>query len=477
MSIKLSNEQNQESFIDEESSIGDVESTFNHGRWTEEEHRRFLEASAMYGNKWEKVKEHVQTRSSRQIRSHAQKFIIRLSKKNNFISKGFFDKNSLKILDQYKNLSKHELECIIMKKFKGSTFTFFDLEKRMLNNNNCQNQKRIFFISKYPKYRILKDLIEEISDTNCFDFVGNFLGEKEKDSEFKKKLVEGIILDSPINEESNVKKMEELKKMSEVLQILNKTNQKFHFTNSTDIISQNNSGDKVKDVIPKKETNQKEKNYLYSEHHNQKKKKLKYIPSTKESHEKEKKLFDNTTNLSTITPLETFTNLDKKNVVHNHNTQNFFTSVNYNILNNNLLALLSKNNSYDTKYLETIMLELMKHDQGQSKNINTENEAELKNYICQTQNHLMSQLQSQLKSMQNSNNNYLNNIFNPNIPYFFNPIYFPFLQNPNPTLTYPYPFFSPHQFYPYYPQMDNSANPLQFQNLNMKNNINNNYSN
>ena len=484
MSIKLSNEQNQESFIDEESSIGDVDSTFNHGRWTEEEHRRFLEASAMYGNKWEKVKEHVQTRSTRQIRSHAQKFIIRLSKKNNFISNGFFEKNTLKMLEQYKNLSKNELEWIIMKKFKNSSFKFFDLEKKILDiNNNSKNPKKIFIISKYPKYRTLKDIIEANKGTNCFDIVGNFLGGEEKDSEFKKKLVEGLILDNPLNEESNAKKMEELKKMSEVLQILNKTNQKFHFTHSTDVNSQSISSNKIEDVNPKKEVNQEEINYLYSEkneHHNQKKKILKYIPPSKESNEKEKKIFDNTTNLHTINPLETFPNQEKKNVVyHNHNTQNFFTSVNYNILNNNLLALLSQNNPYANKYLESLMLELMKCDQGPSENMNTENEAELKNYIFQAQNHLMSQLHNQLNSLHNSNN-YLNNIPNPNpsIPYFFNPINLPFLQNPSTTLPYPSPFFGPHQFYPYYPQNENCVNPLQLPNLNVRNNnINNNCSN
>ena len=111
--------------------------------------------------------------------------------------------------------------------------------------------------------------------------------------------------------------------------------------------------------------------------------------------------------------------------------------------------------------------------------MNTENEAELKNYIFQAQNHLMSQLHNQLNSLHNSNN-YLNNIPNPNpsIPYFFNPINLPFLQNPSTTLPYPSPFFGPHQFYPYYPQHENCVNPLQLPILNVRNNnINNNCSN
>lgn len=44
------------------------------GRWTKDEHIKFLEAIQKYGRNWRKVQEHVGTRSSTQSRSHAQKF-------------------------------------------------------------------------------------------------------------------------------------------------------------------------------------------------------------------------------------------------------------------------------------------------------------------------------------------------------------------------------------------------------------------
>lgn len=56
---------------------------FNCGRWTEEEHRRFIEAIIKYGNNWKSVQAHVSTRSSAQARSHAQKFFYKI-KSNNF---------------------------------------------------------------------------------------------------------------------------------------------------------------------------------------------------------------------------------------------------------------------------------------------------------------------------------------------------------------------------------------------------------
>jgi SHAQKYF class myb-like DNA-binding protein len=41
------------------------------GRWTDEEHAKFIEGLFMYGKNWNKVHKHVVTRSSAQTRSHA----------------------------------------------------------------------------------------------------------------------------------------------------------------------------------------------------------------------------------------------------------------------------------------------------------------------------------------------------------------------------------------------------------------------
>lgn len=56
------------------------ETEFNSGRWTQEEHEKFLEALLMYGNEWRKVQNYISTRSSTQARSHAQKFFLKLKK-------------------------------------------------------------------------------------------------------------------------------------------------------------------------------------------------------------------------------------------------------------------------------------------------------------------------------------------------------------------------------------------------------------
>eukprot|EP00826_Nyctotherus_ovalis_P022512 TRINITY_DN1743_c0_g2_i10.p4 TRINITY_DN1743_c0_g2~~TRINITY_DN1743_c0_g2_i10.p4 ORF type:complete len:126 (-),score=30.17 TRINITY_DN1743_c0_g2_i10:499-876(-) len=51
--------------------------TYNVGKWTEDEHERFLKAIKIHGNLWKKVGDCVGTRSCAQIRSHCQKYFRR----------------------------------------------------------------------------------------------------------------------------------------------------------------------------------------------------------------------------------------------------------------------------------------------------------------------------------------------------------------------------------------------------------------
>ena len=50
------------------------------GRWTLKEHLQFLEGLDKYGIKWKKINQLIKTRTAAQIRSHAQKFFLRLKR-------------------------------------------------------------------------------------------------------------------------------------------------------------------------------------------------------------------------------------------------------------------------------------------------------------------------------------------------------------------------------------------------------------
>lgn len=64
------------------------ENKSNDGRWTKDEQYRFAEAVFLFGNDWKKIQEHVSSRNITQVRSHAQKFLMKLKENQSIIEKG-----------------------------------------------------------------------------------------------------------------------------------------------------------------------------------------------------------------------------------------------------------------------------------------------------------------------------------------------------------------------------------------------------
>jgi SHAQKYF class myb-like DNA-binding protein len=64
----------------------------NNGRWDKEEQKRFAEAVLKYGIDWKKIQTHVFSRNITQVRSHAQKFLMKL-KENELLTNKGLEKN------------------------------------------------------------------------------------------------------------------------------------------------------------------------------------------------------------------------------------------------------------------------------------------------------------------------------------------------------------------------------------------------
>lgn len=83
-------------------------SKFNTGRWSLEEHKRFIEAILQYGNDWRLVQSLIGSRSSSQARSHAQKFFMKIKETSILDLELDFSKNTIKELQEIASKIDHE---------------------------------------------------------------------------------------------------------------------------------------------------------------------------------------------------------------------------------------------------------------------------------------------------------------------------------------------------------------------------------
>ncbi len=123
-------------------------SSFNSGRWSEEEHQKFIEGILEYGNEWKKVQKIIKTRSSTQARSHAQKFFLRIKKsifekkknKNEEIKKGKEKNIDTEIILNYvidiiSNEKKKKIELTNLQKEKLISVINCKFSNENLGNN------------------------------------------------------------------------------------------------------------------------------------------------------------------------------------------------------------------------------------------------------------------------------------------------------------------------------------------------------
>ena len=118
----------------------------NNGRWNKEEQNRFAEAVLKFGNDWKKIQNYVFSRNITQVRSHAQKFLLKL-KENNFLKDKGLDKNLswTKVMNYLnKNLIYDELKEVLFSvqqtvEKKGARKNYKNF-KKIKKNNKGKNE-------------------------------------------------------------------------------------------------------------------------------------------------------------------------------------------------------------------------------------------------------------------------------------------------------------------------------------------------
>ena len=118
----------------------------NEGRWSFQEHIKFIEAIAEYGKNWKDVQKYVRSRSSAQARSHAQKFFLKLKTMKNSKYDFDFSSNNIKNLSDIIEIIKRKEEYTK----KGKEYiidTLINLSKSI----SCENLDLYKDVKKYSK--------------------------------------------------------------------------------------------------------------------------------------------------------------------------------------------------------------------------------------------------------------------------------------------------------------------------------------
>ena len=135
----------------------DDNGNLNGGRWNKDEQFRFAEAVLKYGNDWKQIQRHVYSRNMTQVRSHAQKFLMKL-KETNFMMNQKINLNLswTKIMNYLReNFQYNELRDL-----------FFSVEQK--EDKKVEKRKLRKIINKSNKHK--KKSNREMSctgDSNC----------------------------------------------------------------------------------------------------------------------------------------------------------------------------------------------------------------------------------------------------------------------------------------------------------------------
>ena len=121
------------------------------GRWTLKEHLQFLEGLDKYGVKWKKIKTLIKTRTTAQIRSHSQKFFLKLKRvKDEQLGIDFTSDNIDNIKEMINHIKSVNSDYDIVKVLLYLSEKYYANKKEQKNINN-KKEKNIMRIKRSKK--------------------------------------------------------------------------------------------------------------------------------------------------------------------------------------------------------------------------------------------------------------------------------------------------------------------------------------
>jgi SHAQKYF class myb-like DNA-binding protein len=117
----------------EEMATSEEDNSGKEGRWTAEEHRKFVEAYHSVGRDWKQIQEAVGTRTLQQVRSHGQKYFLKLRRQRHAVS----SRSPLSLMQQQNALMRGYLQAI------ANVNTAFFAELQKLQQEGTESDKKL----------------------------------------------------------------------------------------------------------------------------------------------------------------------------------------------------------------------------------------------------------------------------------------------------------------------------------------------
>ena len=218
--VSTENEKEEENI----SSSLEGESEYHSGRWTDEEHIKFIKGILEYGNEWKMVQKIIKSRTSTQARSHAQKFFLKLKNllKNKKISENpenllNYIFNSNQQVDEILNLNnerRHKLLNIILSNLsKDDTQYFKNIQKLNENYSNLENEEEKNYKNSFDKVdsNLKKNIIIISTQNNSSEEEKIFCNKKRESCrkifEIKKTIKNKYLINDSFNNKINFNKI------------------------------------------------------------------------------------------------------------------------------------------------------------------------------------------------------------------------------------------------------------------------------